>query len=419
MYSYRIVCALVALTIGVAVMAQNNTNSPYTRYGLGELREPGFGRSQAMGGIGFGVRDHASINPANPASYSAIDSMTFLFDLGISGLASHFNDASGSRNTHNGNLDYLAMQMPLSKFMGASIGVIPYSFTGYDYSLSGIAPINGLSDTINYAQQYNGTGGISQIYGGLSFRLFNHISLGANAIYLFGSNTYTKGLSIVDISNTSLTTHTTSQYIKIDVNSFNVRLGAQVFGKVSKKGYVTVGAMFEPKMDLHGTYDKLILGLDSTKDALTSHVFETPMQFGIGTSYTYDNRLTLGADFLYQKWGDAKYFGQTGALKNRTKISVGGEYIDNPYGKTYFQRMSFRFGAYYSDSYINVNGYTPSQMAVTCGFGFPLRSAKSIINTSFEYGVKGKSTATSIKENYFRFTLGLSLNEIWFFKRKL
>jgi len=76
-------------------------------------------------------------------------------------------------------------------------------------------------------------------------------------------------------------------------------------------------------------------------------------------------------------------------------------------------------GAYYSTSYINVNGYTPSQKAITCGFGFPLRSSKSLINTSFEYGTKGKSTTNSIKENYFRLTLNLSLNEVWFFKRKL
>jgi len=400
-------------------MAQNNTNSPYTRYGLGELREPATGRSQAMGGIGYGVRSNNSINPANPASYSAVDSMTFLFDLGITGLISKFNDASGTRNTRNGNLDYLAMQMPLSKNIGASFGIMPFSFTGYDYSISGTTKFAGLSDTINYTQSYNGTGGISQVYGGLSVRLFNHIALGANAIYLFGNNTYSRAFSIYDISNSSLTTHTTSEYIKIDVNSFNVRLGAQVFGKVSKKGYVTVGAMFEPKMNLNGSYSTLIQGLDSTVKVPTSHYFETPMQFGLGASYTYDKRLTVGADYLHQNWANAKYFGQKGVLRNRDKFAVGGEYIDNPYGKSYFQRMSFRLGAYYSTSYINVNGYTPSQKAITCGFGFPLRSSKSLINTSFEYGTKGKSTTNSIKENYFRLTLNLSLNEVWFFKRKL
>ena len=91
--------------------------------------------------------------------------------------------------------------------MATSIGIIPYSFTGYDYSISGMKKIDGLSDTINYTQSYKGTGGISQLYGGLSVRLFKHISLGANAIYLFGNNTYSRVLSISDISNSSLTSH--------------------------------------------------------------------------------------------------------------------------------------------------------------------------------------------------------------------
>lgn len=420
MHSYRIVCALVALIIGVAAMAQNNTNSPYTRYGLGELQEPAFGRSQAMGGIGYGIRDHASINPANPASYSAVDSMTFLFDLGVSGLMSHFSDATGGLSTHNGNLDHLAMQMPLSKYIGTSIGIMPYSFAGYNYSIYGSTKFAGNTDTINYRENFLGSGGITQVYGGVAVRLFNHISLGANLIYLFGHNTYTRTVTVEDVSvNSSMTTHSTSEYKKIGVNSFDFRLGAQFFGKVATKGFLTVGAMFEPKMNLNGTYDMLILGLDSTINSPASHYFETPMQFGIGASYTYDNRLTVGADFLHQNWSDVKYFGQTGVLKNRTRVSLGGEYIDNPFGNTYLQRMSFRFGAYVSSSYIDVNGYSPSQKAVTCGIGFPLRSAKSVINTSFEYGIQGKSTETSIRENYFKFTIDLSLNEFWFVKRKL
>lgn len=402
-------------------MAQNNTNSPYTRYGLGELREPGFGRSQAMGGISFGLRDGTTINPANPAAYSAIDSLTFLFNIGGSGLISKFTDANGVHSSHNGNFDFLAFQMPLNKFTGLSIGLIPYSFTGYNYSSSDSLKFDNGSDTLKYTKQYTGSGGINQLYGGISFRLFKNFSIGANAIYLFGNNSYTRSLTVSDVSvaSVSSTTHATTEQITIDVASFNFRLGAQAFGKISSKGFLTVGAMFEPKMNLNGSYSQLIIGLDSTVKVPSSHYFETPMQFGIGTSYIYDNRLTLGADFLYQKWADAKYFGETGALNNRTKISFGGEYRDNPYGRTYLQRMSFRFGANFSDSYINVNGYAPSQMAVTCGFGFPLRTTKSMINTTFEYGIKGKSTATSIKENYFRFTLDISLNEMWFYKRKL
>ena len=58
--------------ISVAVMAQNNTNSPYTRYGYGDLGDRSFGAGRAMGGVGIGLRSPLQINPLNPASYSSM-----------------------------------------------------------------------------------------------------------------------------------------------------------------------------------------------------------------------------------------------------------------------------------------------------------------------------------------------------------
>ena len=51
---------MLALLSGVA-MAQNNTNSPYTRYGFGQLTDPGSANSKAMGGVAYGLRDKAEI----------------------------------------------------------------------------------------------------------------------------------------------------------------------------------------------------------------------------------------------------------------------------------------------------------------------------------------------------------------------
>ena len=68
--------------------AQNNTNSPYTRFGYGELADRSFGAGRAMGGVGYGLRSSKQINPLNPASYSCMDSLTFLFDFGASKISS-------------------------------------------------------------------------------------------------------------------------------------------------------------------------------------------------------------------------------------------------------------------------------------------------------------------------------------------
>ena len=82
-YRTNTVSALAHDIIRSAV-AQNNTNSPYTRYGYGQLSEQGSSNSRAMGGIAYGLRDKYQTNFANPASYTAVDSLTFIFDGAVS-----------------------------------------------------------------------------------------------------------------------------------------------------------------------------------------------------------------------------------------------------------------------------------------------------------------------------------------------
>ena len=69
--------------ITIAALAQSGSNSPYTRYGFGQLSDQHFGNSKAMGGISYGLRNGLQINASNPASYSAVDSLTFIFDAGL------------------------------------------------------------------------------------------------------------------------------------------------------------------------------------------------------------------------------------------------------------------------------------------------------------------------------------------------
>ena len=123
MTGYRQTLLVLLLTIlSGAAVAQNNTNSPYTRYGYGDLVNQNFGNSKAMGGIAFGLRDGSQINPLNPASYTAIDSLTFLFEGGASLQNSNISDGSVKLNVKNSSFDYIAMQFRLHRRVAMSIG---------------------------------------------------------------------------------------------------------------------------------------------------------------------------------------------------------------------------------------------------------------------------------------------------------
>ena len=120
-----------------SLLAQNGTSSPFSRYAYGELNDNVPNTYRAMGGVGIGMRNNRVINSAQPASYTACDSLTFMFDLAASVMWSRYSDATGMRNKANGNLDYLTMQFPLwRRYIAFSAGVLPYTAVGYDVTIS-------------------------------------------------------------------------------------------------------------------------------------------------------------------------------------------------------------------------------------------------------------------------------------------
>ena len=107
----RLINTCLFCIMATIAMAQTSSNSPYTRYGFGELSDQHFGNSKAMGGIAYGLRNGLQVNAANPASYTAIDSLTFIFDAGLSLQNTNFKENGKSLNAKNSSVDYIAMQM--------------------------------------------------------------------------------------------------------------------------------------------------------------------------------------------------------------------------------------------------------------------------------------------------------------------
>jgi len=184
----KVIGYLLLAFLPFCVEAQNSTNSPYSRFGLGRLSDNSVGANRSMAGTAFGIRSISQINPLNPASYSDIETNNFLFDIGLSAEASRLSDSQNKQRYNNGGLDYITLAFPLSSKLGFSGGLLPYSTTGYNFSSSEtIKQPDGLSTGIIAQQDYIGSGGISQLYAGLGYSLKKNLSVGFNVKYLFGS----------------------------------------------------------------------------------------------------------------------------------------------------------------------------------------------------------------------------------------
>lgn len=409
---------LLMMLSGVAV-AQNNTNSPYTRYGFGQLSEQGSGNSRAMGGIAYGLRDKYQVNYANPASYTAVDSVTFILDGGISLQNTNLNDGVLKKNAKNSSFDYVTMQFRASKWAGISLGLIPYSNVGYNMGEYRDAAGNDAASAS--VASYSGEGGLHQLFLGAGFKIIKNLSVGMNISYLWGDITRSSSLSFPSSSANYPITITSNVAMK----SYKLDLGAQYTHRFGKKHAATLGVVFSPGHNLFNeAYETRQLGSGSTGiTATTEDVSVTcgiPTTYGVGVTYVYDNRLTVGADAMFQNWSEVNYMNEKGVFCDRGRISAGAEYIPNLMGRSYMSHVKYRVGAYYSPSYYKINGTrAANEYGVTAGFGLPIPRTRSIVSLSAQY-VRTKATEASfLDEKTLRICVGVTFNEGWFFKRKV
>ena len=414
-------CALLLTMVTGMAIAQNNTNSPYTRYGYGDLSDQSFGNSKAMGGIAFGLRDGAQINPLNPASYTAIDSLTFLFEGGVSLQNMNISGSGVKLNAKNSSFDYLAMQFRLHPRIAMSIGLLPFSNVGYSVSDSKVD--NGVSQT----RSFTGDGGLHQLYGGIGVKVLKNLSLGVNASYFWGDITRTRTIIYPATSES----YSYIQQMGVSISDYKLDFGTQYTLDFNKKHSMTIGAVFSPKHKLNNDYT-VTTQVSTTNSNNLDATLELPNTFGVGFTYNYDKRLTVGADYSLQQWSKTKFdvntsdeavredFNETYTYCNRHKVSVGAEYIPNLMGRSYLSHIKYRLGAYYTTPYYKIGGKEATrEYGVTAGFGLPVPRSRSILSISGQFvRISGQESAF-VNENIFRVSIGLTFNERWFFKRRV
>lgn len=398
-------CLFLLASVALST-AQTSTDSPYSRFGYGQLSDAAFGSSRSLGGAAIGLRRNDQINPFNPASYSAIDSTTFLFDFGATLQQGTFKEGANKETKPNGNLDHLAIQFPLIKGMGASAGLIPYSSVGYQFG-------NTISSgSLTGTATYSGDGGLSQAYFGLAVSPFKGISLGANFNYLFGNIDHISTISNDNgASSVTKINHLHARALKMDY-------GLQLFRSLGKDESLTLGFTFSPKVTLNSTYDSInYIGTTGDTTRL-SKKYELAQTIGFGADWHINKHWDVVADGLYQKWSDARFANTLAVLSDRIKLSAGAEFTPNLNSRSYYQHVKYRFGGFYANNYSNIANQKVKEYGVGFGFGLPFKGSRSVLNISFDYSKKVPENALLIKEDYLRLTLNLTLNEYWFFKRK-
>lgn len=403
---------LLILTVLLTSVVSAQTNSPYSRYGLGNFQQKGSIRVRTMGGAGIAMQNKTDVNNINPSALVSMDSTAVLFDMGFHANASNFSDGTTSETVYSGNLDYVSLMIPMHKrwFFAASVQPI----TSVGYNINTVAQYNGSDPASYYGVNFTGNGGMSLASATNSFKLPWGISVGAEIGVLWGnhSETITESYSEMDVTNT---TRENILYHR----GFWFTTGAQY--KLSlDKSYFILGVTYDVPTNITSHLESEISSSrsiieENTSSDVTNKIAEG---YGIGLSYNYNERLTLSTDYSMKKWASSGFGIDPQRLSDNQTVSLGAELVPNFNSNKYLKRMAFRAGAHYESGSYKVAGETVQSGYFSFGVGLPGRMNSTLISVGVELGAIGAFNSKHITESYAQFNVGLNLGEVWFVKPK-
>ncbi len=423
----KVFVLLALLLASTLVHAQRSTtSSPYSRFGLGEIRGDLLPQARAMGGIATGVRylnGYGNINVANPASYSALQLTTI--DIGVFGSVTQLSKNQLSENAYNFSLSHINFGIPFGRPGGISFGIMPFSDVGFSYAIPGTI------DTTAMRTVYAGEGGTTKAYLGYGIQINKNFSVGINASYIFGTLNNINSIEFPDDIGALNVRKDNSRY----VNGFSYDYGVQYFQPFSNNVNLTIGYSGTAGTPLNTRASQVVTRTPTSvaNDAEnlpmdTIEFFEgqrqritMPMKHSVGFSVAKGANWLVGGDVNYAKWSSYSEGSDNPGLTDSYGFAVGGQITPDVSSVRYFNVVDYRLGFKYNKSYINISNQDINQMAITVGFGFPLPSLFGgsfyKVNFATEFGQMGTLSNNLVRERYINFNLGFTLNDRWFVRR--
>ena len=408
----------------MSMMAQTGINSPYSQYGLGQMYYENMNTvSVSMGGLGIALHNPTVLNPSNPASYGSLDSSAFLFELGVAANITTLKTNFQTEQGYDATLSYIFAGFPITNWWRSGLGVMPYSKIGYNVETQ--IPVENFSDVVH---SFTGDGGLNKVFWGHGFNITKNLRVGVDVNYIFGQS-----------SRNSMIYYPDSAYIygtkvenSIRVSEFTFDFGLQYDFKLGEKMETTIGLTYTPKASAGAKYSylsKTLLGgygdlIEEVKDTVEydpdgSGDIVIPANFGFGIAFKNHDRWMVGADFEWQKWEDFEVLGVKDSLNNSFRVTIGGEFTPKHTNiSSLFKRMTYRAGVRYNQTYLTFFDKNITEFGISFGVGFPLKNSKTGIDLGFEYGRRGTTANNLIQENVFTISVGVSIQENWFMKRK-
>ncbi len=432
-------------------LSQNNINSPYSFYGLGELGGLDHCVNSGLGNTTITIQDSTLLNFYNPATYSSLGKGQPLFSLGVSTKLSTFSENQDSYFSNVTNIQNFALGMSFSKYFGLAFGLKPYSRRGYEFSSRILVD----QDSLLYT--YSGEGGINEVFIGLSSNILKYkgavVSIGGNFGWLFGNTSNTRKSRLIESGNTQ---NAGGVSIKsIQVRSLHYEIGLSYVQKINEKHSFSLFSVIEPFQKINGFYEEgLYYGnnvnnpndfdttyFNRTNDGNISNIpswtlglnYILKLKAKKGTAKELNSAISFHTSYQQSNWSRYEDKFDTTFINsfynNTSKTTFGIEYIPetnfiaNKVTTKLYHRIKYRIGVYQIHLPYQTNNKQIIDFGTTFGLGIPVvvQNSLSSINLGFTFG-KREGKNDGFREQYYGINIGVLIapgSDRWFVKRKL
>ena len=422
MINYKSLLTFLFLILISDLKSQTNTGSPLSIIELGEINFTGNVSNTSMGGINS-YNDSTEFNLLNPSSLAKL--LTTNYSVGTFYKSSNVSNFNSTDKINSGNINYIAIGIPTKNF-GFGFGVLPYSSSGFNLQTSNEYNIANNIDS----RLFGADGSINRVFFSIGLPLFKNLSIGGTVNYNFGKLNYEK-FNLYNDVNYGIYAQSSSE-----INGFNYLLSSNFNLPISKEVEISINYTIEPSSFLESTNSEFLytasssiinlntLGdfvetdLDSRNLKKTDLLIAKSQTLGFGVKK--QNNWFIGFE-LSQRLSsnfENKFLNiENISFRDTNSFSFGGYFIPEYSSLTsYWKRVKYIFGIKNQEKSIIINNLPINQISLNLGLGLPL-SGLSKANFGLEIGKLGDDD-NQLKESYFMLKLGLSLNDIWFIKRK-
>ena len=408
--------SIFLILISIFGYSQRTSYSPYSYFGVGETNFSATVENQMMGG-NTAYYDSVHQNMNNAASLSKLKFVNY--SVGVDLKNTSYLSASTNEKSTSAAINYISVAIP-TKLLSFSFGIKPKTSVGY------LLENDDKSKTPPELNRFTGSGGVSNAFVSIGFELFKNWGFGFSSSYAFGNlnHYHTKILENIElytrVSSESSVSGLDYNFSSVYQKTFNEKITLyssiiyQPEAKYKSRNNQIISTI-DPNSSFGGDSEEIDLSALGLKN--TNIKIPNSLSFGLGLGQ--DKKWFLGLNYMKTDEGGFKneLMGLDNVeFKSSQTYSLGGFFLPEYNSFTnYFKTLTYRFGFRYKSGGLFVNDQQINEIGVNFGFGIPLAGISSA-NLGFEFGQRGTTKASLIKEKFFSIRLGVSLNDLWFIR---